>query len=286
MSAENGISFRAKIMKTLCLNSQKADVFFVIHENGQQERIPAHKNILATGSPVFNTIFYGNQSKQEPEIHITDAPVAAFKLFVQFFYMDTVNLTYDNAISVLRLAQKFQVIECFETYTRFMQSHLSSENVCSALAVANLFSHQMSNFRQVCYQFIANNLQDVLSADNFRRCSRDILKKVIEIAHEKNFNCVKIFIALMNWSAHVCEQKKVNNELSKNLRQQLGDCFKLIPFDKMTLDEFGQCLSKRSGLFEAVELEKIIITMAKATKRGHSSSERNESPQKKTCGTK
>ncbi|XP_055311615.1 BTB/POZ domain-containing protein 6-A-like [Sitodiplosis mosellana] len=284
MSTENGISFRAQIMKSLCLNSDKADIFFVIHENGQQERISAHKCILACGSPVFNTVFYGDQPKQETEIPITDSSAAAFKLFMQFFYLDTVCLSYDNAIEVLQLAQKFQVIECFETYARFMQRHLKIDNVCSAFAVANTFSQQMTNFLQVCREYIANNLQAVLETDNFRCCPTEILKEILEIAREKNYNRIKIFSAAMNWSSHACEKKNINKELSKNLRHQLGDVFNLIAFDQMTLDEFAQCLTKRSNLFESVELEKVIIAIAKASnkKRRSSNADRNdENPQKK-----
>ncbi|KAJ6645775.1 BTB/POZ domain-containing protein 6-A, partial [Pseudolycoriella hygida] len=61
----------------LYLKPDKADIFFLFKSNG--ERVPAHKMILASGSDVFDQMFYGSNG----DIKIFDVPPEAFKVFLR-----------------------------------------------------------------------------------------------------------------------------------------------------------------------------------------------------------
>lgn len=69
--------------------AQTADIVFVMEENGVEKRIPAHKCVLAMGSPVFEEMFFG------PKKQFIDGAILArtttissqtFDAFITLFY--------------------------------------------------------------------------------------------------------------------------------------------------------------------------------------------------------
>ncbi len=65
-------------------NEFLADVHFVVGETPNQETIPAHKYVLATGSSVFCAMLYGGLTKQEDVINVPDIEPAAFMALLRF----------------------------------------------------------------------------------------------------------------------------------------------------------------------------------------------------------
>lgn len=55
-----------------CLSTNK------VFQVGNVERIPAHKYILATGSSVFFTMFYGGLPEMKDDIEVSDVEPSAF----------------------------------------------------------------------------------------------------------------------------------------------------------------------------------------------------------------
>lgn len=183
-----------------------------------------------------------------------------------FFYLDHLEpLTYANSIEVLKLAKRYEVGGCFDAISKFMQTHLNSDTVCDTLTVARLFAQEMKPLVDLCHKFITDNLIAVLNSPSYLRCTPDTLKIILEISNKDTYGAINIFFASMKWASSACERKKINKDVSKNLRHQLGDCFNLISFEKMQLDEFSNCLMMFSNLFDVPELEKIIIAIAKNT---------------------
>ena len=84
----------------LHLHSNKAmsDVIFIVED----VRIPAHKLFLATSSPVFEAMFYGQlapQQKSEVEIPDFSSP-KAFVEFLKYFYVGESNFDKTNMFPV------------------------------------------------------------------------------------------------------------------------------------------------------------------------------------------
>ncbi len=59
-------------------NELLADVYFQVGQLPNQERIPAHKYVLATGSSVFCAMLYGGLANQGEVINIPDIEPAVF----------------------------------------------------------------------------------------------------------------------------------------------------------------------------------------------------------------
>ena len=67
-------------------NELMADVHFIVGSETSQRCVPAHKLILATGSPVFCAMFYGELTEDKNEVTIPDVEPQAFFNLLQWVY--------------------------------------------------------------------------------------------------------------------------------------------------------------------------------------------------------
>lgn len=85
--------FKAKETAFLTLHqiyenrAHTADIHFEFEENGELTIIPAHKNILANGSPVFHDMFFGHD-RIHGDINTRSDCITSdmFKTFLALFY--------------------------------------------------------------------------------------------------------------------------------------------------------------------------------------------------------
>ena len=68
--------------------------------------IPAHKFVLAIGSPVFFAMFYGQMAETKASIELPDCEYESLLELFRFLYSDEVNLSGSNVMQVLYLANK------------------------------------------------------------------------------------------------------------------------------------------------------------------------------------
>lgn len=94
-----------------------------------ETRIPAHKIILAANSSVFHRMFYG-EMKETGDIAIIDATPYVFGVFLQYFYLEQMNLTIDKVGEVLYLADKYDVSGCSTKCSAFLKEILNTDNMC------------------------------------------------------------------------------------------------------------------------------------------------------------
>ena len=67
-------------------NELIADVHFIVGSGSNQRRIPAHKFIMVTGSPVFYAMFYGGLAEDKKEVTIPDVDPQAFFNLLRWVY--------------------------------------------------------------------------------------------------------------------------------------------------------------------------------------------------------
>lgn len=65
-------------------NDLMSDITFLVGAKGSQQKIPAHKYVLATGSAVFFAMFYGGLAENKSEIEIPDVEPAAFFALLRY----------------------------------------------------------------------------------------------------------------------------------------------------------------------------------------------------------
>jgi len=79
-----------------------SDVTFIITENGEDHRIPAHRVILASQSEYFDQLLFGEMMEAYPrvEIQLWDTPLEAFQLLMKYTYCGEMKIK-DSDLQVL-----------------------------------------------------------------------------------------------------------------------------------------------------------------------------------------
>ncbi|XP_055320447.1 BTB/POZ domain-containing protein 6-B-like [Sitodiplosis mosellana] len=238
------------------LNEQLANVHFEFKVNDEIEKVPANKGVLAALSPVFHKMFYGSLT-EKGDVAITDADADGFKEFLRLFYMSEVTLTMENMEIVVRLADKYDVLEHVNACATILKTQLTPDNMCWSYQLAvNLKNEEMIEF---CEDQIVKSPKEVFASDSFKRCDKSTLKRILELS----LICaeVNVFDACLTWAKHACEKNDLDAAQAVNLRTQLGDCLKLIRFGAMTNDEFFKRYVSLKELFTSEEFEDITLTL-------------------------
>lgn len=245
----------------LYLDPETADVHFIVGKQDELcERIPAHKLFLITGSDVFQIMFDGFwKEKDDHEVRIVDATAAAFKVFLQFFYMNEVELSTDTVLEVMNLGKKYCIAQCLNSCVNFLRITLTDENVLWVYEITILF--ELGDLRQICEKLIGINTDEILKSSSFLQCDKAVVRNILKL---DALNCTEIalFEATMCW----VEAKNNGNRLNRQaIRTQLGILFEEFRFGSMKIEEFITLIPKYGHLFTA-EVYQDIIHMSVRTK--------------------
>lgn len=249
-------SAATEVTKKLYLNADLADIHFEFKVDGEIQKIPANKAILAVLSPVFNSMFFGTM-KEKGNVKIVDAPVTAFTEFLQFFYLNEVKLTMENIETVARLADKYDILDCVNACATFLEGQLTLDNVCWGYQLAVFLKNDA--LIEFCERKISETPKDAFASDGFLRCDKETLKHILEL----NLTCneTDIFNACIMWAKYACKQNDLDENDIDQLKEQLGDCIKSIRFDEMKVNEFMALYVSNKGLFSSNEFEDILLSL-------------------------
>ncbi|KAG4066774.1 hypothetical protein HA402_012841 [Bradysia odoriphaga] len=245
----------SKAIAKLYLNPDLADIVFVFKIDEETEKIPAHKNVLASSSPVFYAMFLG-PIKETESVKIVDSSPEAFKEFLKFFYLEEVKLEVENMEEIVRLCDKYDMNEYLENYASSHIGKVAIEDICWAYQLAILAKNEP--LESFCVKIICSFPDDVFKSDSFLNCNREVLKKILQL---ETFPCkeTEIFQACIAWAKHDCQQNGIEIN-SKNLKTQLGDCFYLIRFGTMTNHELVEHTLPFEEMFTRDDLANILYS--------------------------
>lgn len=247
--------FAYKGCEKLYLNEELADVHFVFKIGDETEEVPANKANLAILSPVFKAMFYGSLP-EDRKVPIVDADAVAFKEFLQFFYLNKVKLTMENMETIVRLADKYDVLEMVNACAESFKIQ-SANQMCWAYQLAlNLKNDKIIT---TCVDKITKMPMETFANDMFKGCSQSTLRQFLELDFECNE--VEVFDACLVWAKHACECDDLDATKAENLRAQLGDCLKLIRYGSMKVEEFNQRYMQHKGLFTMEEFEDLMLLL-------------------------
>lgn len=221
----------------LYLTTKLADVYFTCGSN-DGATIPAHKNLLAANSDVFERMFCGELQEDGDNICVTDTTSTVFKEFLQFFYRSEVKLTADNIADILHLGHKYNVEKCMDACVSILIKGLSHENVCSILSLA--IHYELNDLLNACHLRIISDTMAVFAASDFLECTKEVLAHILQL---NSLSCseVDVFEACMSWIRGKSEQ----NTVSKwTLRKYLGVLYYEIRFASMTMQQFCKLSAK------------------------------------------
>lgn len=245
------------IGKKLYLNSELADVHFIFEKkDGEYDRVPAHKLVLSSASEVFQTMFNGSW-KEKDEVKIGDAPVSAFREFLQFFYLDHANLTTENVAKVLNLGQMYNIDECLTVCIEFLKNHLNENNVSWIYELAIFYDN--IDLINSCELIIGMDTKTLIKSPSFIAMDRKILRRILSLNW---LSCteVELFEACMDWIMADSNQNHLTKELVCN---EYADIFDGIRFGSMSLEQFVDLTPSYRELFSYDDYVDIIQSISK-----------------------
>lgn len=242
----------------LYLNGRTSDVNFICGS----EKVPAHKNILAIISPVFDAMFYG-PNRQDGDIEIVDASATAFKEFLQFFYRHQVQLTAEYVSEVLGLGRRY-LLDDWQTVSTacidLCESTLTLDDMCVGYELAILF--EMNELKQFCEKQIGENAAKTFRSSSFLNCRPNLLGHILQL---DSLQCDEstVFDGCMAWAKAECGRKQCDENDMQNLRTQLGDLFYEIRFGDFSQEHFEQRYRLHDGLFSLEEFRDITMMITR-----------------------
>lgn len=242
----------SRVQKTdsLYMDARKADVYFVFNADSRPEKIPAHKLILSHENLVFDAMFYGPMKIESSDIPILDVSAEAFKEFLQFFYMDNVRLTVKNIDHVSNLCRKYKMNDGLMVCEKFQCSRNMNDSMCDYIGALFLHPKHMINVHE---QKIGQNPNELMKSPLFLNCSLNVLAKFLKLVL-RVWSPVETVIGCMEWGKAECARKRIQAS-PRNLRNQFGTVFNLIPFDELTLEQFSQYIVTYKSFFSTEEVE-------------------------------
>lgn len=238
MNINNPIS--GKNLERLYRSEKGADIRFVLRSKQSHgvAKVSAHKAILAASSMVFDRMFFGDLN-EGVEVTIEDVSFEGFCEFLQFFYMEKIQLSEENIFEVFQLVNKYDLNEYLPICERLLSETVTRSSLCLYYELAMTFQYPESlvnRFESIFYLWASG----ILKSGSFKRCSHNVLEKILKI---ERMNCSEseVFAAVMSWATEACEKKSLPPS-TKNLQDELGDCLSLIRFPTMTMDEYSACL--------------------------------------------
>ena len=155
-------------------NDRLSDVKFVVaNSNGESESkqvIPAHKFILAIGSPVFEAMFYGELAETKDTIELPDCDYESLLELFRYLYSDEVNLSGSNVMGVLYLAKKYIVPSLTDKCVEYLKGKLDPSNVFSVLPSSLKYEEKALEDR--CWKVIENQTEVFVKSEGFETIER------------------------------------------------------------------------------------------------------------------
>eukprot|EP00795_Rhopilema_esculentum_P009185 gene9185-16859_t len=165
------------------------------------ERISAHRSVLAACSPYFYAMFNGEliESKQRV-VHLKDVQRDALELLVDFAYTGNLDVTVENAQSLLSLSSQINFPEVREICCKFLEMQLDSSN---CLGIRNFAeSNGCLRFIAEVDNFVLEHFSEVFHSDEYVTMPHALLEKCLASDELAINNEQLAYEAAMKWAKH------------------------------------------------------------------------------------
>ena len=200
-----------------------SDVKFVVRESqGGSEseiKIPAHKLVLAISSPVFYAMFYGELAETKDSVEISDCEYESLLELFRFIYSDEANLTPDNVMQLMYLANKYMLTSLADKCSAYLKENLGASNVFTVLPDAQKYGEK--DLLDHCWNVIEKETEEAVKSDGFMTIESSVLEEMVEKG-SLNIKEVELFKAVDRWAGKECERQGLVAEGSVK-RRILGE---------------------------------------------------------------
>ena len=220
-------------------NELLSDVKFIVpasnSESESRKMIPAHKFVLAIGSPVFYAMFFGEMAETKNSIELPDCEYESLLELFRYLYTDEVNLTGSNVMHVLYLAKKYMLPSLADKCSAYLHENLEASNVFSILPHAKKFDDQ--DLENRCWKVIEKHTEEVVTSDEFVTLDRSLVESVVK-KKLLNVKEAELFKAVDRWVTKEIERQGLSPD-GETKRRIIGEeLLNAIRFPLMSQKEF------------------------------------------------
>ena len=220
-------------------NELLSDVKFIVpasnSESESQKIIPAHKFVLAIGSPVFYAMFFGEMAETKNSIELPDCEYESLLELFRYLYTDEVNLSGSNVMHILYLAKKYMLPSLADKCSAYLHENLEASNVFSILPHAKKFDDQ--DLENRCWEVIEKHTEEAVTADEFVTLDRSLVESVVK-KKVLNVKEAELFKAVDRWAAKEIERQGLIPD-GETKRKIIGEeLLNAIRFPLMSQKEF------------------------------------------------
>ncbi|XP_014244392.1 BTB/POZ domain-containing protein 2-like [Cimex lectularius] len=216
---QNNVKSLAQRAKFLLHNQILCDCTFLL----SGEEIKCHKLFLASTSPVFYTMFYGQLPQPDKPIIITDIEENIFHDMLGYIYEDKLELTnYKHACQVYNAAQKYIILPLQQSCLMYMKKCLNHENVIHLYEFAKF--HGEDDLAKHCLKEIQLNTSNILQSKAFCYASFTTLNTILDLNRLNISSEMELIKAIDKWANFNSSKKDtmspkiIANELITKLR--------------------------------------------------------------------
>lgn len=215
--------------KRMYNNSLMSDINFIVRESETERKmsIPAHKYVLAIGSPVFYKMFYGDLSEKSDSVELVDADSNSLLELFRFLYSDETHLTAECVLRVMYLAEKYMIPGLLDECAEFLSNEIDANNALDILKQCELFG-DTDQLQERCWNIVDLQTRQCLRSKSFLSTSGTILEALVK-RETLDIDERELYRAVISWAGAQCKAHSLE-PIAKNIRKFLGGVMAHIRF--------------------------------------------------------
>lgn len=193
------------------------------------------------------------------DIIIKDASFEVFTDFLAYFYKSRLTFTMANIATILHLSHKYNVENLCKRCVKYLMDHIDGDNAIVCLGLVKHYQLQLSANKWTILGRAVK--QAPFTSNDYLDCDMAALQAVQEMLRTSpNPICEEIiFDTAIRWAKHKCTENELDATIPNNLRDELGKCFALEHFKRMTRGGFAKRYISWKEMFTREEAEEIFL---------------------------
>ncbi|EYB96209.1 hypothetical protein Y032_0152g2864 [Ancylostoma ceylanicum] len=170
-----------------------------------EEKIPAHKVVLAAFSPYFEAMFRsGMLEAKDSQVNMKNIDAATLRNLVGYAYGQNITVTKQNLQDVIVAANFLQLEELSKKCEKFLFEKQTDED--NALSILKVLTTLSSSIAARAEQYVKNTFSAIAQTDGFLNLSYEDVKKLLSATDLHTPSEEEVFYAAMRWIDHAPER--------------------------------------------------------------------------------
>jgi len=176
------------------------DTHDVTFKTSDGSSVGTHRAMVATGSPVFRAMLYGNmRESSEKVIELKNVSSETFQYLLTFIYKGKVSFNFTNCLDVLDAAHYFGIDALESLCVDYIYDTLTIDNSYEVISFAHKKDYQV--LLQKCLSLMFIHAVDMIRSPQFKELPTEVLFAFFE-SSEVHAKEIELFTAAIEWYQH------------------------------------------------------------------------------------